>query len=242
MQNIIISPHDDDRECLIADDGGPAFDYAEWPADVADEARRIAKSIAQEQRRVVAQVIRFGLDLLALKERLEHGQFTKWLRVYFERDPRIAQHWMNVANKFGDKTETVSDLKVSSLYLLAAPSTPDATRDDILARIEGGETLQPKDIKQIVSMAKANQSSGSSLQGDSEAKRAQGVDWDEAHGASTTEPTDRGGQIVVLAEWLNERLGGEADAFLDLLEGAEGEAGGNIVGALRAVFGQTHRR
>jgi hypothetical protein len=43
------------------------------------------------------------------------------------------------------------DLPVSGLYLLAQPSTPEAVRDDVIARAAAGEAISFADIKHEVS-------------------------------------------------------------------------------------------
>jgi hypothetical protein len=47
------------------------------------------------------------------------------------------------------KSETVSDLglPVGALYLLAAPSTPESTRDDLLELAANGEKLTHAQVK-----------------------------------------------------------------------------------------------
>ena len=54
------------------------------------------------------------------------------------------------------KSENFSELKlsVSSLYLLAAPSTPDPVRDEIVTRAKGGEKLKHKTVKEAVAKAR----------------------------------------------------------------------------------------
>jgi hypothetical protein len=44
-------------------------------------------------------------------------------------------------------------LSVSGLYMLAAPSTPEAARDEVIERSEAGERVTPAQIKEIVDKA-----------------------------------------------------------------------------------------
>jgi hypothetical protein len=48
----------------------------------------------------------------------------------------------------------VANLEPGALYLLAAKSTPEQVRDDILSRVEKGEKLAVKEIREIVTAAK----------------------------------------------------------------------------------------
>src|ERR1700693_2787128 len=52
-----------------------------------------------------------------------------------------------------DKSVTVTDLSLKSLYLLAAPSTPEAARDEVIERSEAGEHLTPAQIKETIDKA-----------------------------------------------------------------------------------------
>ena len=52
-----------------------------------------------------------------------------------------------------DKSVTVADLSLKSLYLLAAPSTPEAARDEVIERSEAGEHLTPAQIKETIDKA-----------------------------------------------------------------------------------------
>ena len=54
---------------------------------------------------------------------------------------------MRVAIRFGDKSAIIADLSPTVLYLLAAPSTPDAAIDEIL---EGGKKVSVAEAKEII--------------------------------------------------------------------------------------------
>jgi hypothetical protein len=42
------------------------------------------------------------------------------------------------------------DVPVSGLYLLAAPSTPEEARDEVIARAESGEVLSVTDVQRRI--------------------------------------------------------------------------------------------
>jgi hypothetical protein len=50
------------------------------------------------------------------------------------------------------------DIPFTSVSLLAAPSTPDAARDEIIARAKAGEKLSVADVKATIRRAKAEAS------------------------------------------------------------------------------------
>ena len=54
---------------------------------------------------------------------------------------------MNAASVFGAKSEIVSVLPPTTLYLLAAPSTPETIKGKIVTELESGGQPDPKAIK-----------------------------------------------------------------------------------------------
>jgi len=95
-----------------------------------------------------------GRDLLEVKERLEHGQFQKWVESRFPWSYRTAKDMMNVAETF--KSAIVADLEIQTkaLYLLAAPSTPQSAREKAIEKAEQGETITHKEAKELVAAHK----------------------------------------------------------------------------------------
>jgi Protein of unknown function (DUF3102) len=110
-----------------------------------NELKTITERVHSLLHRSCQDVILLGRELLRAKELLPHGGFGPWLEEEFNSrlSSRTAQNFMKVAKRFGDKSENFSDLNVSSLYLLAAPSTSQDVVDGVLS----GE-IQPslKDI------------------------------------------------------------------------------------------------
>lgn len=72
-----------------------------------------------------------------MKARLGHGHWRAWLQTHWPLDVSLANRWMNVARKCGQ----FPHLKIprSTLYLLAADSTPDTLREEFVRRVEAGE-------------------------------------------------------------------------------------------------------
>jgi hypothetical protein len=117
-----------------------AFDYGSVKSDVAMLARRTAKKFRAYQQRNVAEVIRLGKDFLRVKKALGHGKFTAWVAAEFPGHQRTVERCILTA-KFEGKIDTVSNLPLSTVYLLAAPSTPKALREEALTRSENGEII-----------------------------------------------------------------------------------------------------
>jgi hypothetical protein len=119
------------------------FDYREMDEATAGEAKA---AVGRYRARLKAYVIDTGRDLLAVKKRTEHGVFLKWVEAEMGMNPRTAQRAMSTAEVLGAKSDTVSYLPPTSLYSLAASSTPSLVRDEIVRRLEAGEALTPKAI------------------------------------------------------------------------------------------------
>jgi hypothetical protein len=93
-----------------------------------------------------------GKELLAVKAALPHGRFGCWLRAELGWTDRTARNFMAVAERFGDKTEMLSDLGIdtTAAYLLAAVSTPEEASQKALARAAKGERITAAVARQIL--------------------------------------------------------------------------------------------
>ena len=99
-------------------------------------------------------VVATGRDLTKVKAKLEHGAFGRWLDAEFAMTVRTSQNYMRAADLADSKSETVSLLPATILFRLAAPSTPEAARDDVIARLENGEQLTTKDVNRVIQVAR----------------------------------------------------------------------------------------
>ncbi|WPE22456.1 DUF3102 domain-containing protein [Shinella zoogloeoides] len=126
-----------------------AFNYDIVPEPVAIQAREAAQRIKLRLRRSAEDIIEIGRDLLAVKERIGHGNFTPWLQAEFGMSEHTARRFMGVARQFGDKTSIVRDLDPTALYELAAPKTPIEVREEIEKMIEAGEVVTKATIAQL---------------------------------------------------------------------------------------------
>lgn len=123
-------------------------------ADDKQFSAREAEEIKQLLRRAARDIATIGQKLSAVKARLKHGKWGEWLRREFDWDERTAQRFMAVGERF--KNDNLSDLDTapSALYLLAAPSTPEAVGSDILARARAGEKITRRDALAAIQQAK----------------------------------------------------------------------------------------
>src|SRR3954453_22927623 len=93
-----------------ASEDSALFNYSDLDADVATLARETAKRIGDRTR---SSFIENGRDLIAVKAKLGHGMFSKWLKAEFPWSERTAQNMMNAAG-LADKSAIVADLPVTT--------------------------------------------------------------------------------------------------------------------------------
>jgi Protein of unknown function (DUF3102) len=88
-------------------------------------------------------VIEIGKHLSETKERVGHGRFLPWIEREFEWSQRTAYNFIQAFEAFGSNLQCVADLDLPlrSFYKLAAPSTPEAARAEVLERAGAGERL-----------------------------------------------------------------------------------------------------
>lgn len=135
--------------------GPTPFDYSALPGDLANEARTIAARVRERAQQQIASIIETGRDLAGIKEKLGHGQFGEWLLAEFDMNERTAQRYMSAATAFHGKTDIVSYLPPSTIYALAAPSTPEPVRQQVIEQLEAGEKVDPVDVRFAIREAKA---------------------------------------------------------------------------------------
>ena len=117
------------------------------PADEGEEFLRVrADAIRTLGKRAAHDIIEIGKLLTECKAKLGHGQWLPWLKRELGWSERAAQRFMEVHDFARTKSANLADLTidVSALYLLAAKSTPDTVRTEMLERAEKGETITHK--------------------------------------------------------------------------------------------------
>jgi hypothetical protein len=113
------------------------FDYDALPKRDIQFVKQTTREVAMLLERSTGDIISIGQKLIAMKTRLGHGHWRAWLLTQWPLDISLANRWMNVARKCGQ----FPHLKIprSTLYLLAANSTPEGVRDEFVRRVEAGE-------------------------------------------------------------------------------------------------------
>jgi hypothetical protein len=116
--------------------------------DHAAQIRRLGK-------RVVEDVVEIGRRLVKAKELTKElegpGHWLSWLEREFEWTDRQALNYTRVY-EMASRSEKFSEVSipVSGLYLLAAPSTPESARQEVIDRAANGESPSVAEVKEII--------------------------------------------------------------------------------------------
>lgn len=130
------------------------YDYTQLPTEHREAVRRSARIIKPLLKRTAEDIFVIGGELRAVKDMLPHGRYTEWLEVEFGLSERMAQHFVNVRERLGPKSEKFSVLPPSTLYLLAAPSTPDEAIEIVEERIDKGDRLSVAHVQRTIAEQK----------------------------------------------------------------------------------------
>lgn len=118
------------------------------------ETRRVVQQRTNEiktlMRRSSQDIIDIGQNLIEVKQHLGHGSFRNWLKFEFNWSVSAATKFMQVAEQFKCINFTHLNITASTLYLIAAPSTPKEVREEILERASNGENIGYTKVKAIV--------------------------------------------------------------------------------------------
>ena len=121
----------------------------ERAANQSELDRRVAEILRLGQR-VITDIIGIGQHLVECKRLVGHGEWLPWLSREFAWSENTALHFMRVFEM--SKTQSFANLHLplSSLYLLAAPSTPESARHEVLERAKSGESVSVTETEQTI--------------------------------------------------------------------------------------------
>jgi len=114
-------------------------------AEHADAIRLLGKQ-------TVENIIEIGRRLVDCRDNhLVHGQWLPWLNREFGWSRQTADNFIHVYEA-RHKLPNFSNLKlpISSIYLLAAPSTPEPAKAEVIERAKTGEALPVSEIKRAI--------------------------------------------------------------------------------------------
>ncbi|MCB0190058.1 MAG: DUF3102 domain-containing protein [Caldilineaceae bacterium] len=130
------------------------FDYESISEEHREMVRRSALAIKPRLKRAAEDIFVIGRELGHVKKHIGHGSYTQWLDVEFGLSDRMAQHFMNVADRLGTREKVLVGLSPTTLYQLAAPSTPDEAIEEVQDRLETGETISVTYVQSVIKRAK----------------------------------------------------------------------------------------
>ncbi len=130
------------------------FTNSDLQVPVATELEAITARIKDRLTRQVSDIIETGRDLIEVKSKLDHGQFENWLIQEFSMTDRTARRFMQAATWAEGKSDTVSVLTPTAIYLLSAPSTPESVAQTVFKSVESGEPAKPEAIRDLIIEAK----------------------------------------------------------------------------------------
>ena len=148
-------------------------------ADHASEIRELGNQ-------VVANIVEIGRRLTECKKIVGHGNWLMWLDQEFGWSEQTALNFMRLYELGKAKSKKLLDFNIplSSLYILAAPSTDQHARDEIIQRAESGEVISYAKVKETVAKARERKSSGSKAPAADDAMTSQTEE------TTTAPPTD----------------------------------------------------
>jgi hypothetical protein len=125
------------------------------PADLSDERlETIAKDIESTGRgaslHIAARLVE-ARDIF--RYRRDEGGFGGWVETRLHYSRSTAYSLLNVHERFGGEknlSKCLDTLPVSIVYLLSAPSTPEAAEAEIIERAEAGEKVTVAKAKRVV--------------------------------------------------------------------------------------------
>lgn len=119
------------------------LDPTDPPLDLDFSAKYIRNIIASTTK----NIIEIGRELKRVKAHLGHGRFLAWIEDELAMTDRSARNYMRAADWAEGKSEIVSVLPPSTIYKLAAPSTPKAFAEKIVEEIKQGLAVDPRAIE-----------------------------------------------------------------------------------------------
>jgi Protein of unknown function (DUF3102) len=113
-----------------------------------------ATAIRQLGKRVVADVIEIGRRLTDAKHICGRGNWLPWLKNEFGWSVDTAERFIQLYALSSQIPQIAEfNLPLSGLYLLAAPSTPEKVRTEVIERAKAGEMIKFAEVKETIDTA-----------------------------------------------------------------------------------------
>ena len=131
------------------------FDYSVVDDVHRDLVKAAARAIKPRLKRAAEDIFVIGRELMGVREFLPYGSYVDWLDVEFSLSVRQAYRFISVAERLSGKSfDIMSKLPPTTLYRLAAPSTPDLAIEAIEAKVIAGEPVRVSTVRQAIAQAR----------------------------------------------------------------------------------------
>ena len=132
------------------------FDYEILESQERIVVQQRTGEIRERLQRSAQDIWEIGQKLAEVRSHLKHGQFDAWLKAEFGWSRRTAYNFINVYEAFPERANFAQiNIATSALYLLAAPSTSQGLRDEVLQRAKEGEPVTYKEVRQVIKEEKS---------------------------------------------------------------------------------------
>lgn len=124
------------------------FDFGSVPEEDRTEAIRLDAEVHLHARRVGEEILDLARSLARMQALLK-GRFIAWCET---ECPFTYQHtlkYINVLKEFDGDNLRLSDVGITVLARIAAPSTPEPVRAEAKAMIEAGEKITVADVEEM---------------------------------------------------------------------------------------------
>jgi hypothetical protein len=123
------------------------------------ELQEIAERIKVLRRRATEHAIEIGRELIAVKSRLPHGDFVKWVEAQCGFKIRMAQDLMKLTREAADNPDLAAMMTPSTLRIYVSNRSQRAVQDLVKARAIEGQRISRKELLGALGRAQTDRAS-----------------------------------------------------------------------------------
>jgi hypothetical protein len=126
-------------------------------APALDKLAEHAEAIRALGKQTMENIVEIGRRLTECRATLkQNGEWCAWLKNEFDWSDQTARRFIHAHEQLPGLNKLLSrKFPISALYLLAAPSTPEEARTEIIERVEAGEPVSVAEVKQTIAAQRA---------------------------------------------------------------------------------------
>jgi hypothetical protein len=142
------------------------FKYSDFPADKAQQLRNIADTLDPLLKKLHSTALEAGQNLRAAKEIAGHGTFGSFCRDVMKTDPRMCQHYINIANLADEVGSDIVERMPASSAALLASAPPEIVTQIIGEMNDGRKCPSVRRLKERIQDAGSNEDSVATVHSD----------------------------------------------------------------------------